>query len=322
MFLSPDTVENMPPQLERKEEMQPAFMHQTDLDQMYDDIVKAAEIAEVPYDKDAIWSVLNAYGDFFSGSAISFVTSTRPAPQRGLSVRYVELGMPHDAYAIGLEQGLITRQEHSFDALLPEIQSKYTVLGYGVDLSAAHGLAKIWVFLRDLPPVEDLCATLAVPDSVKNHLDYYAQYGLKHVSLFAFDFRSRTINIYFMVKRPGLFPPDKVAGMIGDLGFAVPTPEVLEHCSRAVTIYYTFRWDSPQIERACFGTITPDPSLIPTHWHPLLERYVAQVPCLSERRVFIYSITPARSGDYIKIENDYTGSMTELMRGGAQAVPS
>lgn len=300
---------------------QPGFMHRTDLQQMYDDIVKAAKIAEVSYDRGAIQSVLDVYKDFFSGSAISFVTNTRPREERHLSVRYVEIQVPHDAYGIALEHGLVTRQGHPIDDLIPEIRSKHSILGYGADLVVAHGLAKIWQFFRTLPVVEEVCTISSLPASVGQHAGYFAKYGLRHVSLFAMDYRHKTTNMYFMVKEPGLFPPVKIAGMIEDLGLKVPTDELLEHCSRAVTIYYTFSWDSPKIERTCFGTIAPEPNLIPTHLHPLLERYVAQAPCVGENHVFIYSITLARSGDFVKIENDYTGSMTLLMRGGAQAVP-
>jgi len=297
------------------------FMHKTNLQQMYDDIVKAAEIAEVPYDQGAIQRVLDAFRAYFSGSAISFVTNTRPQKERHLSVRYVEIQVPHDAYDIALEHGLIAKQGHPIDDLIPELRSRYSILGYGADMVVGHGLAKIWQFFRALPVVEEVSATPSLPASVGQHTAYFSKYDLRYVSLFAMDYRHKTTNMYFMVKEPGLFPPAKIIGMIEDLGFNAPTDELLEHCSRAVTIYYTFSWDSPKVERICFGTIAPKPSLIPTHLHPLLERYVAQAPCLSKDRVFIHSVTLARNGSFIKIENDYTGSMTLLMRGGAEAVP-
>ena len=300
---------------------QPGFMHKTNLHQMYDDIVKAAEIAGVSYDQDAIQRVLDAYRAFFCGSAISFTTNTRSREDRHLSVRYVEIQVPHDAYEIALEHGLVARQGYPINDLIPELRSRYPILGYGVDMAVHHGFAKIWQFFRALPLVEEVSAIPSLPASVGQHIAYFSKYDLRYVSLFAMDYRHKTTNMYFMVKEPGLFPPAKIVGMIEDLGFKIPTDELLEHCSRAVTIYYTFSWDSPEIERVCFGTIAPQPSLIPTHLHPLLERYVAQVPCLSKDRVFIYSITLARNGSFIKIENDYTGSMTLLMRGGAEAVP-
>jgi hypothetical protein len=300
---------------------QPGFMHRTNLQRMYDDIVKTAEIAHVSYNQEAIQRVFDVFRPYFSGSAISFVTNTRPREERHLSVRYVEIQVPHNAYDIAVEHGLVAREGHPIDNLVPDLRSKYSILGYGVDLAVDYGLAKIWQFLRALPPVEEVSATPSLPAGIGQHMAYFSEYDLRHVSLFAMDYQRKTTNIYFMVKEPGLFPPAKVAGMFEDLGFAVPSDELLQHCSRAVTIYYTFNWDSPEIERICFGTIAPQPSLIPTHLHPLLKRYVEQVPCLSKDRVFIYSVTLARNDTFIKIENDYTGSMTLLMRGGAEAVP-
>lgn len=299
----------------------PAFRHKTDLEQMHRDIVQASQIAGVPCDKDAVWNTLQAYKDFFSGSAVTFVTNTKPQDKRGLAVRYVELQMPHDPYAIAREAGFITEQKNPLTDLLFELQAKHAILGYGTDLAAAYGFAKIWVFLQRLPPIREVCALSSLPASLTDRVEFFENHGLNHVSLFALDYRHETANIYFMVKRPGLFSPDQIAQMLTGVGLQVPSQEMLEHCARAVTIYYTFDWNSAEIQRACFGTIVPDPSLVPTHLHPLLERYTTQVPFQTEKRIFIYSITPARDGDYIKIENDYTGTMTDLMRGGMEAVP-
>jgi hypothetical protein len=158
-----------------------------------------------------------------------------------------------------------------------------------------------------------------VPDAIKKHEEYFTKFDLVDFSLFALDFKNRTTNIYFMVDDPGKFPTEKVAGMIGDLGFKVPSLELLEHCSKALTIYYTFSWDADLIDRVCFGTTALNSGDVPTHLHPLIETYVERAPTLADKKTFIYSITPSRSGDYIKIENDYTGSMIELMTMGANA---
>ena len=295
--------------------------HQTDLDQMLYDIVQAAKIAEVTCDNDAIQRVLNAYRDSFSGASVSFATNTKPIGDRGLSIRYVDFEFPHDPYKIALDNGFVIESDHPIESFLAEIRSKFTIQGYGVDLSATNGFAKIWVFFRDLPSVKDVCTITSLPESIISHARFFEKYDLAYVSLFALDFLHKSINIYFMAKKPGLFPTDKIARMVEELDLEIPNQELLEHSSKAVTIYPTFNWDSPNAERICFGTIVPNPDLVPRHLHSLLEQYVSQVPFASDHRIFIYSITPARSGDYIKIENDYTGSMTELMRGGIQAVP-
>ena len=59
--------------------------------------------------------------------------------------------------------------------------------------------------------------------------------------------------------------------------------------------------------------------MVPTHLDPLLKKYTEGAPFQSNTRKFIYSLTPSRSGDYIKIENDYLGEMINLMKFGIQA---
>ncbi|UCH89650.1 MAG: hypothetical protein JSV49_03095 [Thermoplasmata archaeon] len=295
------------------------FRHNINLDQMLDDIIKAAEVAEVKYDKQKIQKVLSAFSDFYSGSAITFVTSTKPKDARGLSVRYVELSVPHDPLKIALENGIITKDDHPIFEFYPEIHATYPMMGYGVDMDANFGLTKIWTFFQIPTPIQKAYHMTHAPDGIRKYADYFTKYGLEDFSLFALDFKNRTTNIYFMVDDPSRNPPEKVAGMIGDLDFKVPSEEVLEHCSKAITIYYTFSWDSDIIERVCFGTTALNPGEVPTHLDPLIEKYVKAAPTLADKQTFIYSITPSRKGDYIKIENDYSGSMIELMTQGANA---
>ena len=225
-----------------------------------------------------------------------------------------QLGVPHDPYATALAEGFIRHEGHPLDNLLPEIQATYPVVGYGVDLEVAYGLEKIWPFFPHLPqPAARAYAMPSLPDAVKAQAGYFEKYGLEDFSLFALDYRNRTINLYFMV-RPGHLAPETIAGMIGDLGFQVPGQEILGYCSMAIPVYFTFSWDSPRVERLCFATVAFDERMLPTHLHPLIDRYCAGAPFAVPQRTFIFNLTFTRKGDFIKIENDYTGSMTDLMR--------
>jgi len=283
------------------------FRHKTDLKQLYDDIIKTAQIADVPYNTDIIWRILNTYRDFFSGSSVAFRTTTKAKDKRGLNVRYIELGVPHDPYLIALSEGLIEKQGHPIDDLLSEIQSQYPILGYGVDFEVSYGLEKIWPFFPHTPQLlEAICSLYCLPDGIRNYADYFARYDLAQVNVFALDYRHKSINLYFPMETPGLLPPHKIAAMIADLEFDVPPQEVLGYCSWANPVYYTFSWDSPRIERLCFAVVTPNLGDIPIHLDPLIERFTAQVPFAGNARTFIYNITLARRGSYIKIENDYT----------------
>jgi len=283
------------------------FRYKTDLKQLYDAIIQTAHIADVPYNTDIIWRVLNAYPDFFSGSSIAFRTTTKAKEKRGLNVRYIELGVPHDPYLIALSEGLITKQGHPIDDFLSEIQSQYSIRGYGVDFEVNYGFEKIWSFFPDAPqPIEAIYSLSSLPDSIRNYADYFAKYELATVNVFGLDYRHNSMNLYFPMERPGAFPPHKIASMIEDLELEIPTQEILEYCSIANPVYYTFSWDSSKIERLCFAVVTSDLSLIPVHLDPVIARYTAQAPFAGNARTFIFNITFGSSEDYIKIENDYT----------------
>ena len=188
--------------------MRTDFKHKTDLNQLYEDIIKTTHIVDVPYNKEIIWKVLNTFQDFFSGSSVAFKTTTKPKEKRGLNVRYVELGVPHDPYVIALSAGLITKRGHPIDDLLPEIQSQFPIHGYGVDFEVSYGLEKIWPLFPHAPqPIERVYSLFSVPDSIRNYVDYFARHDLAFVNILGLDYRHKTINVYFPMERPGALRP-------------------------------------------------------------------------------------------------------------------
>jgi hypothetical protein len=238
--------------------------------------------------------------------------------ERRLNVRYIEMGEPHDPYPTALSNGFVTKKDHPIDGLFSEVQSKYPLIGYGVDMGAKYGFEKIWVVFRGMQPMKDVYTMSFLPEAVKEHADYFAHYNLDRTLLFALDYRSKTMNVYFLAESPEQFPVDTIAQMVNDLGFCVPSEELLGYCTKAIPIYYTFTWDSSRVERLCFGILAPTPGDVPTHLDPIIERYTAHAPVLTEERTFIFGITFARKGDYIKIENDYNGLMAVLLQKGRE----
>ncbi|MBN1312562.1 MAG: hypothetical protein JXB30_14195 [Anaerolineae bacterium] len=298
------------------------FTHNTDLQRLYDDIVKTAEIAELPQiNEDAIHNVLDVYQDFFTGSAISMRTSTKPKDRRGVNVRYFEHEVLHDPFRVAVDAGLIKKNGHPVMELLPELQARFPMSGYGgygVDFGVEYGFEKIWSFFDGAQPIEEVYKIPCLPDGLKAYTDYFARYDLKDIRLFGVDYRNKSTNIYFFAT--DLAKPltvDTVSSMIEDIGFKVPSQELLEHCTKGVPIYYTFTWDSPDVQRLCFCTHALEDQ-VPTHLDPLVERYVEEVPILSQHRLFIYNITMVRDSDFIKIEHDYTGTVGRQMQRAAQ----
>src|SRR5262249_7650268 len=154
---------------------------------------------------------------------------------------------PRDPYPVALARGFLVRTGHPIDDLLPEIQRQCPILGYGVDVGVTTGLEKIWPFFPHVPqPVERVAAISGMPRAITEYGRYFAKHGLHEVSLFALDYRNRSVNLYFM-RPPGTFSTTTIAGMLRELGLTVPGEETLQHCTLAVPIYFTFTWDSPRI---------------------------------------------------------------------------
>ncbi len=285
------------------------YIKSTDLILLQEDIIKAANIADVPYDENIIHNILAKYKDVFSKHSVIFRTTTKPKGKRKLSVRC--LNVPRDPYPTAISEHFITRDD-VLDNLYPELKSRFPIFEYGIDMDVEYGLSKIWLVL--IPqPIEEIYSLGSMPKSIVNHADYFSKYGFGTIDGLGLDFRNKTMNLYFL-ENPGNFKPDEIAEMIGDIGLRVPSQEILEYCSRCIPIYFTFSWDSNKIERLCFGVFTLDSSQIPTHLHPLIGDYIKQAPFLSKKHNFVYSFTFARTiDDYVKIENEYIGSVIEHM---------
>jgi hypothetical protein len=291
-----------------------SFRRDIDYGQLKKDLETAAQIADVPYDGDAIESVLDAYKDYFSHSPMLFRTSTRPKGQRRINVRFIEIEVPIDPFPTAFANGFITRDDHPIFDLHDDIVADTPVAGYGVDVAVPSGLQKIWLFLSELVPLGEVLEIPHFPGSFKAHADFLYKYGFNSVEVVAFDYSSKSINLYFIPQHYGALSPEKVTEMLGDLGLEIPSPEILGYCCRAVSIYPTFTWASDEVQRICFTVPAPMPDMMPTHLHPLLERYYANAPVQSDRRIFMFSPTPSRDGLYIKIENDYTGTTLMMMQ--------
>ncbi|MGE5342360.1 MAG: aromatic prenyltransferase [Candidatus Omnitrophota bacterium] len=291
--------------------MESTVRHQTNLEQMGNDIVRAAEIADAPYDREIIQRFLTTYADFFSRSPVTFATNTQPKERRNLSVRYVDLQVPHDPFQLALEKGFLSMDDHPIYELMADIRSRFRISGYGAHLDAGRGLDKIGTFVVPTP-VENALTIPSLPRSIKDYAHFFARHRLEMIDLLTMDFQHKQVNLYFTVKPRQLTDHD-VADILNELDFEIPTWEICEYCSHATAIYFTFQWNSIRVSRVCFAIPAQTSGLVPAHLHPLLETYVNKAPFRSGLRRFIYTLTFEYQAHFIKIENDYTGSMIELM---------
>ncbi len=291
-------------------------LNKTDLSLMSADIEKAAKIAEVSYDKNVVDKLLKIYEEQFSNPqvSISFRTTTKAVEKRSLDVRYVDVWTSHDPYSMAIENGLLVKTGHPVNDLFHEIQSNFPIMGYGVDFGASKGFSKIWMRIpTHMPvPIEKLHLISSFPASIKNYTSLLLKYSMDRIIMVGIDYINKSTNIYFVKSNFGKLSTEIVTGIINELGFTLPTNDLIEECTNAVFFYCTFSWDTPIIERLSFQCIAHDPSTVPVHLHPFLKEYILNAPILGEKRKFMYTVALSPKGNYIKIENDYScGAMVD-----------
>lgn len=275
------------------------------------DVETTARIAGTPADMTLVREILQVYWDHCSAGWLSFRTTNKP--DRELSVRYIDFTIPHDPFAMALEHGYLTQNGHPVYKLMTDMAAQYPMLGYGVDVGADYGIEKIWPFVRKPVPVDDLNSVPSMPASLRSYSDYFKKYNLKWTSLYAIDYRHKSMNIYFMFPEPRL-STDQVAHMISDLGFAVPSQEELEVNTRVGALYYTFTWDSPRCERVSYAVPHAPASQFPMHWDPIFARMMRETPTLlNEKCGCIMTAYTPDHGHYLKIEMDYSGQVYSML---------
>ncbi|MFX1338859.1 MAG: aromatic prenyltransferase [Promethearchaeota archaeon] len=296
------------------------FKCNTDLVQMVKDLFKIGEIVGVECNENAIWKVLKNYEKFFAGAPVSIRTTTKPLENRDVSVRYVEFFVPHnpDPYITAINEGLIEKNGHPIHKMIRESIETFQIMGYGVDLDVRKGLSKIWPFVVPVS-IESIFMMKNIPPSLKKYENYFKKHSLNVFSLFAFDFFHNTTNIYFMLKQPPKASYKNCASLIEELGFEIPSKEIMEGCRKAAHLNYTFSWDSKNIERLCFGIAVDDFREVPIHLHPVMKDFVEKTPLQSEKKKFIWGVTFTPNGIYYKIENDYNGTMIDFLGMGCKA---
>ncbi len=283
------------------------------LEVLFRDIEAAAQICEVEPLEDQYVPVMRTYEPFFTGAAVAMRTTSHPAGKRDLDIRYVDTVQGYDPYPVAVEKGFLTPDGHPIYDLLPALNEAISFCGYGIDVSVTHGMRKIWPFMKARTTIEEVCRIPALPDSVRNAMDYYKKYDLSTVSLLALDYLSRTVNLYCFTGGRELFTPQKVAGQIADAGFLVPPEDEVLTNATAASIYLTFNWDSPDIVRLSYVLPVPlehVPLKLPEH----LTRFIAEAPTYADERRYIYNTAYAHGEVYTKMELDYTATMGEMLQ--------
>ncbi|MEU6994997.1 aromatic prenyltransferase [Streptomyces sp. NPDC046465] len=281
-----------------------------ELTKLYSILEKTAQLVDVTASRDKVWPILEAFQDVIGQSVISFRASTGSSAD-DLDCRFTMLPKDLDLYGRALENGLTPKTDHAVGSLLGEIHRGLPIGSYGIDFGVAGGFTKGWAFpdAEKLVKLSDLVKLPSVPPSVAENLPFFEKWGLTDmVSVLGIDYAKRTVNLYFGGgvgdRVPAeVFQEKGVRAILGELGLAAPSEELLKFCERSFTIYTTLSWDSPKIERFTYSVMTPEPLGLPVDLAPTFERIIKDAPF--EGHNYVYGIASTPKGEYHKIATYY-----------------
>ncbi|KUL39363.1 hypothetical protein ADL22_15975 [Streptomyces sp. NRRL F-4489] len=278
-----------------------------DIDDIYSAIEYSARLLDLPLEPAKVKGALAAFEPAFTDSSVALRIATGARREKLMGYRYIKYTGDLDPYDTALAEGLIEPGDHPADRLFQDVKERFPIEGTGGDFELAAGFQKIWCFFPSSrpQPLDELSQLPSMPPSVGEHLELLGRYGLRAASLFAVDYTSHTLNIYFDGLPEGTFAPDRVRELTAELGIPEPSADVLEQCAKAFAVYFTFSWEKPNIDRVCFPVLVPDPELVPTNLGPSITRFAQGVPFAGEDRKCIYATTLSAREIYYKLEPFY-----------------
>lgn len=274
------------------------------MEEVYSAIEESARLLDVACSREEVWPVLATYGDGLDDGMVVLSMAGGDLHRGELDYNFTVPPESADPYSTAVAQGFVEGTDHPVGALLADIRARCALQFYGVECGLAGGFKKTYAFfpLDRLQSPATLAAVPSMPPAVGEWADTFARHGLTdHISIVGIDYRRRTMNLYF-----GRFPaervePDNVRSLLGDLGVPVPDESMLEFVRKSFSIYPTFSWDSPKIERVCFSVVTPDATALPARLEPEIGRFTAAAPySYAGDRMLVYGATVSPTGQYYK----------------------
>ncbi|MFC8349644.1 aromatic prenyltransferase [Streptomyces sp. NPDC057280] len=271
---------------------------------VYSAIEEASGLLDIAFPRDKVRSVLDAFGEGVSEESLVVLAMAGGERHRG-DIDYnftvpIEAG---DPYETAVREGWIEKTDHPVARIIPEILDNCAVTFYGIECGVVGGFKKTYIFfpLDDLGDLSVLASLPSMPKSLAQHARTFTELGLeKRVSIVGIDYTKKTVNIYFMA---GGLTEETVLSVLHDTDLPEPsTPELLEFVQNSFSIYPTFRYDSPQIDRICFSVVSPNPESYPTTLFPEISDFAKKAPYEYDgARVLVYGETISREEEYHKL---------------------
>jgi 6-linalyl-2-O,3-dimethylflaviolin/7-geranyloxy-5-hydroxy-2-methoxy-3-methylnaphthalene-1,4-dione synthase len=272
-------------------------------------VMETARLLGIAPSRDQVWQILSAYGDAFRHAMpLAFRSATDVQHLGDLDCRFVTHPKNQNPYPLALAKGLTPKTSHPVGALLADIEERFPVDGYGVDFGVVSGFTKVYAGFTpdDLQKLSKLAEIPAAPRSLSDHFDFFVRHGLDDkLAFLAIDYLHRTLNVYFNDVPSACLEEEGIRLMLREIGLPEPSERMLGLGSQAFGLYTTLSWDSPGIERFCFGVTTTDLSSLRVPVDPQLEKFAQIAPHGGAGRKFVYGVAATADGEYYKLETHY-----------------
>lgn len=278
--------------------------------ELYSTIEESARLLNVACSRDKVWAILSVYEDAFTnpGAVVAFRVATALRHTGELDCRFRTHQDDRDPYARALSNGLTTETDHPIGALLSDVHGRYFIESHGIDFGVVGGFKKVYAAFipDDLQMASKLADIPSMPRGLAENVEFFARHGLDdRVAGLGIDYPDRTVNVYFNELPAECFESKTIRSMLREIGMAEPSGQMLKLGEQAFGLYVTLGWDSPKIERLCYGAATADLVTLPVPVEPGIEKFVKSVPYGGEDRKFVYGVALTPHGEYYKLESHY-----------------
>ena len=263
-------------------------------------------------------SVISAYDRNFHEGAVLWRATNRPGD--ALNYRFYER-RPVKVLSIAEEAGLLNSSNeltlllNSWAAPWGEDLSK--IPEQSCDFDAGQGLAKAWVYMGALRPLDDILSVPKVPMSITKHRSIFHSLGLEEVRHVAVDFHSGTVNFYFRAKGP--LTESLAQKLVGLAGFCPFSKDDLADMPAFMSPeYFTFavtmKIITGEIKRVAFYALGLPPNTFPDVGDRLMK-FFEEAPSYDDEDFTAVAWSFGVGGEkYIKAEKSYCGGVIPLLR--------
>lgn len=287
-----------------------------DADRFLEDIRETASSLNAPFDEAATRRALEVFDPEFRSCVVQMKAVCKPGT--GVYYRFFYNGLG-DLTQRALKARLIPSAEPANVRLQAKVLAAFPgATRAGLDFDSGYGLAKVWTFTGGPVPIEELSKLPCIPQSVRDHADFFARHGLCHVFFVASDYQGSTMNVYFGWD-DDCRNVDWIQELVAETDGAAPSLELCEQilATQAASggVGMTFSWDKPELQRWCLYSLeVPIAQLAgPEVTLPQrLERFL-EAPTLNLEPQFNIAWSFGGKQTYIKVEKSYARDATYFL---------